>query len=355
MHSSTALVAVAVAATALLLLQRQRGLLPLHHRPLRPFGACVEASLPSLIRNGALLRRLWRQNGGLLVLRGLSLTPRGMLELSALFGEVEQELDDSKIDFRVGGLSSVMRIGNVRDETGRLISMHTISAPLPPERQYRAAERQPAWHTDSLYRRRPPVGSALYCVTAPPSGGATCFADATTAFASLDEVTKERLRGLTCVCSMAHHDAKVKKRGSPDYPTLSEAQRRANPAQRVPLVLRHPQTGREALSGMNAGTCAVLPRGGAFARGDGPVRARGGRDAVGRGGASCAAALCDARRVCGPVAVGAGRLCRVGQPMHDALRNGLRVATVYARNVADDAGEGVGRVALAVKIVCFER
>ncbi|EOD09027.1 hypothetical protein EMIHUDRAFT_216839 [Emiliania huxleyi CCMP1516] len=268
MHSSTALVAVAVAATALLLLQRQRGLLPLHHRPLRPFGACVEASLPSLIRNGALLRRLWRQNGGLLVLRGLSLTPRGMLELSALFGEVEQELDDSKIDFRVGGLSSVMRIGNVRDETGRLISMHTISAPLPPggSAQYRAAERQPAWHTDSLYRRRPPVGSALYCVTAPPSGGATCFADATTAFASLDEVTKERLRGLTCVCSMAHHDAKVKKRGSPDYPTLSEAQRRANPAQRVPLVLRHPQTGREALSGMNAGTCAVLPGGAELSR-----------------------------------------------------------------------------------------
>ncbi len=42
---------------------------------------------------------------------------------------------------------------------------------------------------------------------------------------------------------------------------LTEAQRAANPPNRVPVVLRHPVSGELALYGMNSSTCAVLPKG----------------------------------------------------------------------------------------------
>merc|ERR1712039_703476 len=71
---------------------------------------------------------------------------------------------------------------------------------------------------------------------------------------------RTKLHSLECVCSLAHHDAKVSKY-SPNYPTLTEAQRAANPPVRVPMVLTHPLTGRPALYGMNSSTCAVVPKG----------------------------------------------------------------------------------------------
>ena len=233
--------------------------------PLRPFGAIIEhATIDQLVGSGAVLRHAWRDAGGLLVMRGLqSLSPEEFLAVSELFGSVEEELDSSKQAFAVAGLSSVMRIGNVRDtDTGKLVSMHSLSAPLPSDGspQYRPEDRAPVWHTDSTYRQHPPVGSLLFCKTAPPWGGATCFADASAAFESLDEATRERLSELECVCSLAHHDAKVHL-SSPDYPTLTAAQRAANPPRRVPCVLTHPLTGRQSLYGVNSGTCAVVPIG----------------------------------------------------------------------------------------------
>lgn len=256
---------VATAAVAAIVVRQQHQRPPFRAKALQPFGAIVEGvSVPALLRSGAALRQLWRDHGGLLVIRGLSLAPSELLSLSELFGDVESELDDSKQAYRVGGHNSVMRIGNIRDESsGALISMHTISAALPADgsAQYRPAERLPVWHTDSVYRAKPPIGSVLYCHIAPPSGAATCFASTAAAFDALDDATKARLRTLEVVCSLTHHDAKVQMRGSPDYPTLTAAQRAANPPQRAPLVLTHPRTGREAVYGVNSGTFAVVPKG----------------------------------------------------------------------------------------------
>ena len=64
---------------------------------------------------------------------------------------------------------------------------------------------------------------------------------------------------LQAVCSLAHHDAKIRLY-SPEYPMLSAVDRAANPPRRVPVVLRHPITGIEALYGLNSATFAVLPK-----------------------------------------------------------------------------------------------
>ena len=112
--------------------------------------------------------------------------------------------------------------------------------------RYNPATRRPVWHTDSTFRRHPPVGSVFHCRTAPPSGGETLFADMGGAYSGLGDAQKQRLAGLEAVCSLAHHDRKI-NRYSPDYPVLTPEQRAANPPQRVPLVLEHPVTGRRAL------------------------------------------------------------------------------------------------------------
>ncbi|CAK0874024.1 unnamed protein product [Prorocentrum cordatum] len=196
-------------------------------------------------------------------MRGLTdMTPKQFAEVSAIFGDVEPELDVNKRKYKVDEVSSVMRIGNTKDCNGNLNAMLALTPPLPASGspQYQYAERLPVWHTDSTYRKHPPIGSTLFCRQAPPEGGATCFADMREAYDSLDAAMQERLLGLECVCSQAHHDAKV-NRYSPEYPVLSPEQRAANPPNRVPMVLQHPQTGRLALYGMNSSTCAVLPKG----------------------------------------------------------------------------------------------
>mmetsp|Transcript_63218 Transcript_63218/g.195888 ORF Transcript_63218/g.195888 Transcript_63218/m.195888 type:complete len:241 (+) Transcript_63218:26-748(+) len=156
-----------------------------------------------------------------------------------------------------------MRLGNTRDASGKLTALLARDQFLPEgaSPQYCEATRKPMWHTDSTYRQKPPVGSALFCKKAPPEGSDTCFADARAAYDALDEATRARLDGLECVCSLAHHDAKIHANNNPDYPVLTEEQRLANPPNRVPMVLVHPLTGRRALYGMNSSTCEVLPKG----------------------------------------------------------------------------------------------
>eukprot|EP00434_Breviolum_minutum_P004995 symbB.v1.2.004407.t2/scaffold247.1/size253962/7 len=89
-----------------------------------------------------------------------------MVSISALFGEVEDELDESKQKFAVEGERRVMRIGNSTDPvTKEITALNASDPPLPPggSSQYRSADRKPAWHTDSVYRKDAPIGSLLYC------------------------------------------------------------------------------------------------------------------------------------------------------------------------------------------------
>ena len=69
------------------------------------------------------------------------------------------------------------------------------------------------------------------------------FADTRGAFAKLDDRKKLELERLEAVCSLAHHDKKINSY-SPGYPVLTPEQRAANPPNRVPVVLKHPVTGK---------------------------------------------------------------------------------------------------------------
>ncbi len=207
---------------------------------------------------------LWTSHGGLLAVRGgdlAELAPEEPVAWSAVFGAVEYAGMTAREEKMVQGFP-ILRIGNIRDESGALKAQLARVPQLrsDADMRYDPETRRPVWHTDSTFREHPPIGSVFHCKKAPLEGGETLFADMRRAFASLDEATRARLEGLEAVCSLAHHDKKISLY-SPDYPVLTPEQRAANPPNRVPVVLRHPVSGEPALYGLNSSTCAILPKG----------------------------------------------------------------------------------------------
>lgn len=236
------------------------------------------------------LHNLWRDCGGLLFIRGIKgLTPQQLVDLTAAFGEVEDNLSASRTRVDVPGTvgGAVMRVGNTRDPiNGELNASFIRYDPIAGDYlaqgapgfleacQYNPITRRPTWHSDATFRARPPAGSVLYCRVAPSVGADTCWADATAALEALPPQIRARLETLEAVCSQAHHDADV-HRDTPSYPLLTPERRLACPPVAVPLVLRHPHTGRKALYGMNRSTCFVRAAGGPMPTEEELARAEG--------------------------------------------------------------------------------
>ncbi len=231
------------------------------------FGVCIEDVTRDDLADTAFQRRaydLWMHYGGLLAVRGddlAELSPAGLMQWSGVFGAVETECHAAREDKMIKGFP-ILRIGNIKDNAGKPVAQFAKVPALTSDAdiRYNPETRRPVWHTDSTFRKNPPIGSVFHCRMAPPKGGETLFADTRTAFARLDAPTKQKLETLEAVCSLAHHDRKI-SRYSPEYPVLTPEQRKANPPNRVPIVLKHPVTGQPALYGLNSSTCAVVPAG----------------------------------------------------------------------------------------------
>lgn len=207
---------------------------------------------------------LWTLHGGLIAVRGADLaetSPEQLVAWSGVFGAVEEVLQTAREKVMVPGFP-ILRIGNTKDEAGKPKASFAKVPRLMSDAdiQYNPESRRPVWHTDSTFRKQPPIGSVFHCRQAPPTGAETLFADTRAAFANLDAVTKAKLETLEAVCSLAHHDKKISLY-SPGYPVLTPEQRAANPPNRVPIVLEHPVSGIPALYGLNSSTCAVVPAG----------------------------------------------------------------------------------------------
>ena len=105
------------------------------------------------------------------------------------------------------------------------------------------------WHTDHSYDTAPALGSALYGKEIPELGGDTLFASMAAAFEALSDGMKDTLRSMRAVHSSRHvfgpsryageGSAEVAGRlGNPELATQDAVH---------PVVIRHPDTGRETL------------------------------------------------------------------------------------------------------------
>ena len=105
------------------------------------------------------------------------------------------------------------------------------------------------WHTDHSYDEIPALGSALYAKELPSQGGDTMFASLGAAFDALSDSFKDMLRGLRAHHSSRHvfghgrHKGAGKSEnegriGNPDAATQDATH---------PVIIRHPDSGREIL------------------------------------------------------------------------------------------------------------
>ena len=99
-----------------------------------------------------------------------------------------------------------------------------------------------AWHTDMSYLELPPKASMLHAIEVPPTGGDTSFACMYAAYESLPPSLKRKVSGLRVKHDGTYNSGGLARAGVDvtDDPRLS-------PGFLHPLVVQHPQTGRECL------------------------------------------------------------------------------------------------------------
>jgi taurine dioxygenase len=99
------------------------------------------------------------------------------------------------------------------------------------------------WHTDQSFRPVPIMGTGLIARKVPVSGGDTMWVNTAAAYAALSDGLKATLRGLRAVHSNAHLETQAKRRAE-----LVAAGKAVAPEEAVhPVVLRHPESGRDVL------------------------------------------------------------------------------------------------------------
>jgi len=98
------------------------------------------------------------------------------------------------------------------------------------------------WHTYMSYNEKPPIGSLLYSLEVPPSGGDTGFSNMYLAFETLPAELKRASAGKSCRHDSSRNSVGDLRKGFKDVTDPREA-----PGAVHPIVRTHPVTRRSAL------------------------------------------------------------------------------------------------------------
>jgi taurine dioxygenase len=179
----------------------------------------IDASRPLSEQAGAEMRQALLDYQ-VLAIRGQDLTPEQHLAFAREFGEIETY----PFAEHIPGIPGVVAI--TKEPTTEL-------------------NFGGVWHSDSPYMERPPMGTVLYGVDIPPTGGDTLFADMYAAYDALSDGMKELLGRQTGVfsacCVQMNDNLKLGDVVRRKDPVLAMAQ------QHHPMVRTHPETGRKSL------------------------------------------------------------------------------------------------------------
>lgn len=121
----------------------------------------------------------------------------------------------------------------------------------------RADEKAPLfaenWHSDWSFLEQPPIGTCLYSLVIPPVGGDTGFINQQKALAEMPALLRSKIEGL-----IAHHSAAAAYAPEGMYGEKEEGSDRSmkilysEDAKQIcphPLIIQHPESGRESLLG----------------------------------------------------------------------------------------------------------
>lgn len=176
----------------------------------------------------AALKRLWEEHP-LLFLRRQVADEAELVAFSRHFGELDILVRD---DMLSPVHPEVIYITNLLNENGR---------PLGGLGSYELS-----WHTDQIYRERPPTGSIFQAVEIPAGGPDTWWCDTQAAYEALPEAMQETLLGYRATCKYGLQKDWGFQRDVKDGETLEEIHRRTPPVTH-PMVLTHPVTGGRSL------------------------------------------------------------------------------------------------------------
>ena len=202
-------------------------------RPLDSFGAeivGIDASASLDDATVAELRQLWADHG-ILLFRDQNLEERDIVAFSALFGDLEIHVREEYLSKEHPELIIISNIKRDGQPIG-ILSDHEVG-----------------WHHDQIYLAKPAVGSLLYSIKIPETGGNTAFCDMAAAYAALPDARKRALDGVRAVHSYEYFNRQWSE------PT-NDKQKKRTPDVSHPLVRTHPVTGRKAIyadPGMTAG------------------------------------------------------------------------------------------------------
>ena len=196
-------------------------------RPLKDiFGAeiaGVDIAKPVAPESFKAIRDIWLQYP-VIVFRKVEWTPEAQIAFSKHFGEIEEiYLQYATLP----GYPEIFVISNIPDKQGKV---H-----VPRVGRH--------WHTDSQFLKNPVSATMLYGKAVPPVGGDTEFINMYDVYEALPQAMKTRVQGLKIVYDRAKHQALE----HPDWPPITEEEKRRMPPIAHPIVRAHVETGRKAL------------------------------------------------------------------------------------------------------------
>lgn len=194
-------------------------------RPLqKTFGAEVsglDLSQPLESQTIAELKSLWHKYE-LLLFRNQTMDEAEIVSFSKQLGDLEIHI---RKEFLSQKSPEILYVSNMTKE-GKPVGI--------------LADSEVGWHYDQIYLPRPAVGSFLFSVKLPSSGGETSFSDMSAAYEALPQSMKNAIDGKKAVQSYEAFNALY------SVPTSAE-QKKKTPDVEHPLVRVHPYSGKKAL------------------------------------------------------------------------------------------------------------
>jgi taurine dioxygenase len=163
---------------------------------------------------------------GILLFRDQHINREQHIEFSRRFGELDKH--DALPRDRHPDHPEILMVTNEPKPNG-----------APSDSKYTGRQ----WHSDMSFTLAPSLGSLLRCITAPPVGGDTMFANMYMAHDALSAGMKKLIAGLHGI----HMSGTRKIANSTTGIPRAEEQKRINPPVAQPVVRVHPETGRKAL------------------------------------------------------------------------------------------------------------
>lgn len=162
-----------------------------------------------------------------LVFRDQKLTPEQHVAFSKRWGDINGHI---LTQYLLPGYPELLVVSNKKDDDGEPLGIEDAG-------RY--------WHTDVSYEAVPPMGSLLYGLEIPPSGGDTLFASQYRAYDNLPADLQERVSSLKA----RHRFNYVQIQATEDSTRkpLTDEQKKQLVGAVHPVIRIHPDTGRKAL------------------------------------------------------------------------------------------------------------